>query len=164
MWLPGVEPSWPGCTTDQKLLIFSFAEGKFVTAGLYVGIMELGSYSEDRLDRLIADGELEIARIRLVQMTAIGEKRRRRSHSEDGYRSTVDWTAVRPDVSHETARSICWTATRLEDAPEVAEQLASGEISFDRAEQIARLPEQHRSGHEGMTFLSSVVWLPITNG
>lgn len=111
--------------------------------------MELGSYSEDRLDRLITGGELEIASIRLVQMAAIGEKRRRRSHSEDGYRSIVDWTAARADVSHETARSLCWTATRLGDAPEVAEQLAAGEISFDRAEQLARLPAEYRSGHEG---------------
>jgi Domain of unknown function (DUF222)/HNH endonuclease len=111
--------------------------------------MELGSYSEDQLDRLIAGGELEIARIRLVQMAAIGEKRRRRSHSENGYRSIVDWTAARADVSHETARSLCWTATRLGDTPEVAEQLAGGEISFDRAEQLARLPAEYRSGHEG---------------
>jgi Domain of unknown function (DUF222)/HNH endonuclease len=35
------------------------------------------------------------------------------------------------------------------DAPEVAEQLASGEISFDRAQQLARLPAEHRSGHQG---------------
>ena len=92
--------------------------------------MELGSYSEDRLDQLIAGGERQIASIRLVQMAAIAEKRRRKSHLADGYRSIVDWTAARPDVSHETARSLCWTATRLREAPEVAEQLAAGDISF----------------------------------
>jgi len=111
--------------------------------------MELGSYSEDRLDQLIAGGERQIASIRLIQMAAIAEKRRRRSHLQDGYRTIVDWTAARADVSHETARDLCWTATRLGDASEVAEQLASGEISFDRAEQLARLPEEHRPGHEG---------------
>jgi hypothetical protein len=111
--------------------------------------MELGSCSEDRLDQIIAGGELEIGRIRLLQMAAISEKKRRRSHLLDGYRSLVDWTAARADVSHETARSICWTASRLEDAPEVAEQLAAGEISFDRAAQLAPLPELHRSGHQG---------------
>ena len=111
--------------------------------------MELRGYSEDRLDELIAGGERQIATIRLVQMAAVTEKRRRKSHLQDGYRSIVDWTAARADVSHETARSICWTATRLEDAPEVAESLASGEISFDRAEQLARLPAEHRPDHGG---------------
>lgn len=110
--------------------------------------MELGSYSEDRLDQIIAGSELEIGRIRSVQMAAISEKRRRKSHLVDGYRSMVDWTAARADVSHETARSICWTASRLADAPQVAEALAAGEISFDRAAQLARLPGAQRSGHE----------------
>src|SRR5687768_15540918 len=104
--------------------------------------MELGSYSEDRLDQLIAGGERQIASIRLVQMAAIAEKRRRRSHLQDGYRSIVGWTAARADISHETARSLCWTATRIGDAPEVVDQLAAGEISFDRAEQLSRLPEE----------------------
>jgi hypothetical protein len=59
------------------------------------------------------------------------------------------WRCARADVSHQTARSVCWTGSRLGEAPEVARQLASGEISFDRAEQLARLPEGQRSDHEG---------------
>jgi hypothetical protein len=114
-----------------------------------LGGMELGSYSEDRLDELFVEAESEIGQRRLVQMAVVAEKKRRRSHLADGYRSIVDWTAARADVSHETARSLCWTSTRLQEAPEVAEALASGGISFDRAEQLARLPETHRSGHEG---------------
>jgi HNH endonuclease/Domain of unknown function (DUF222) len=101
------------------------------------------------LDQVIAEGELEIGRIRLIQMAAIAEKRRRKAHLTDGYRSIVDWTAARADVSHETARSLCWTASRLENAPEVAESLASGEVSFDRAQLLARLPAEHRSDHRG---------------
>ncbi len=81
-------------------------------------------------------------------MAVVVEKRRRKSHFQDGYRSIVDWTAARADVSHETARSICWTASRLGDTPEMARELATGEISFDRAQLLARLPEEHRSGHE----------------
>jgi hypothetical protein len=111
--------------------------------------MELGSYSEDQLDQLIVKAESEIGTWRVVEMAAIAEKRRRRSHLQDGYRTIVDWIAARADVSHETARSLCWTATRLGDAPEVAESLASGEISFDRAEQLARLPAEHRPDHQG---------------
>ncbi|MGH8942437.1 MAG: HNH endonuclease [Acidimicrobiia bacterium] len=111
--------------------------------------MELGSYSEDQLDQLIVRAESEIGVWRVVEMAAIAEKRRRRSHLADGYRTIVDWTAARGDVSHETARSLCWTATRLQDSPEVAEQLAAGDISFDRAQLLARLPADHRDGHQG---------------
>jgi hypothetical protein len=51
-------------------------------------------------------------------------------------------------VSHQTSRSICWTASRLDDSPEIVAQLESGEITFDRAEQLARLPKGKREGHE----------------
>jgi hypothetical protein len=109
----------------------------------------LGEYSEDRLDQLIVAGEREIGRIRAVQMAVVAEKKRRRSHLLDGFRSIVDWTAARADVSHETARALCWTASRLVDAPEVAEDLASGEVSFDRAQLMARLPVEVRPSGAG---------------
>jgi Domain of unknown function (DUF222)/HNH endonuclease len=111
--------------------------------------MELGSYSEDQLDQLLVRAESEIGVWRTVEVSVVAEKRRRKSHLQDGYRSIVDWTAARADVSHETARSLCWTATRLEEALEVAEALAAGEISFDRAQLLARLPEEHRDAHQG---------------
>ncbi|HEX9761860.1 MAG TPA: HNH endonuclease signature motif containing protein [Acidimicrobiia bacterium] len=111
--------------------------------------MEWERLSEDQLDRMIVRSESEIASWRAVEMAAITEKRSRRSHHVDGYRSIVDWVAARADVSHQTARAVCWTATRLAEAPEAAAQLATGEISFDRAEQLARLPEPLRQGHEG---------------
>jgi hypothetical protein len=111
--------------------------------------MGMGEYTEDQLDLIISGGELAIATIRSAQMAAIHEKKRRQSHHADGYRSIVDWVAARADVSHQTARSLCWTASRLEEAPEVEEQLASCEITFDRAEQLARLPESAREDHEG---------------
>ncbi len=111
--------------------------------------MEWGELSEDQLDVLIIQSETEIAKLRAIEMAAIATKKALESHHADGYRSIVDWVAARADVSHRTARSLCWTATRLSQAPEIAERLASGEISFDRAEQLARLPEEHRRGHEG---------------
>ncbi len=111
--------------------------------------MDWGSLTEDQLDLIITGGERQVAEIRAVQMAAIQEKRRRQSHHNDGYRSIVDWFAARADLSHQASRSICWTASRLEEAPEVAAQLANGEITFDRAEQLARLPERVRHDHEG---------------
>jgi hypothetical protein len=111
--------------------------------------MDWGRLTEDQLDQLIVSTESEIAALRAVEMAAIAEKRTRRTHIQDGYRSIVDWVAARADVSHQTARSLTWTATRLAGAPEVAEALAAGEVSFDRAEQLARLPDNSRQGHEG---------------
>jgi hypothetical protein len=111
--------------------------------------MEWESFTEDQLDRIIAGGERDIASIRMMQMAVVAEKKRRKSHRLDGFRSIVDWTAARADVSHETARAICWTSTRLHDAPEVAEALASGEVTFDRAQLLARLPVEVRPSHQG---------------
>lgn len=110
--------------------------------------MDWGSLTEDQLDRVIAHSEREVAGWRMTEMAAIREKKARQSHHVDGYRSIVDWVAARADISHQTARSLCWTATRLEDAPDVTAKLESGDITFDRAEQLARLPEGQRGDHE----------------
>jgi hypothetical protein len=111
--------------------------------------MEWERLTDDQLDGLIRRSESEIATWRAVEMAAIREKRSRQTHHADGYRSIVDWVAARADVSHQTARSLCWTATRLVDAPEVEEQLGNGQLTFDRAEQLARLPESSRARHDG---------------
>ncbi len=111
--------------------------------------MDWGSLTEDQVDRIIAQSEREIATWRSLQMAAIREKKTRQSHNADGYRSIVDWVAAQADISHRTARSLCWTASRLGEAPELEDHLAAGEVSFDRAEQLARLPEEHRGDHEG---------------
>ncbi|MFZ0625909.1 MAG: DUF222 domain-containing protein, partial [Acidimicrobiia bacterium] len=110
--------------------------------------MEWETLSEDQLDILIGECESGIARLRSMEMAVVAEKKRRQSHQADGYRSIIDWMAARADISHRTARRLCWTSTRLGDAPEVASELASGVISFDRAEQVARLPEDQRSDHQ----------------
>ena len=113
------------------------------------GSMEWGELTDDQLDRVIVQTESGQARLRALEMAAIAEKRRRKTHMQDGYRSIVDWVTARADVSQQTARRLCWTASRIEEAPEVAEALAEGEMTFDRAEQVARLPESHRQHHHG---------------
>lgn len=110
--------------------------------------MEFGEFTDDQLDEIIVGAEAGVARLRGLETAAIAEKRARKSHLQDGYRSIVDWVAAKADVSHKTARSLCWTATRLREAPDVAKALESGEVTFDRAEQVSRLPEGHRRGHE----------------
>lgn len=75
--------------------------------------MDWERLTEDQVDRVIAESGREVAAWRAVQMAAIREKKTRQSHHADGYRSMVDWVAARADMSHQTARSLCWTATRL---------------------------------------------------
>lgn len=111
--------------------------------------MEWERLTEDQLEELIVKSEAVIATARAVEMAAIREKRSRQTHHADGYRSIVDWVAARADVSHETSRSLCRTSTRLIETPDVETELATGSISFDRAEQLARLPDQTRQEHQG---------------
>ena len=110
--------------------------------------MRWAELTDDELDAVIVRAEEGVARLRAMEMAAIAEKRARKTHIYDGYRSIVDWVAARADVSHRTARRLCWTASRLAEAPDLAVSLSEGGISFDRAEQVSRLPESHRSGHE----------------
>ncbi|HJQ91129.1 MAG TPA: hypothetical protein VJ950_05435, partial [Acidimicrobiia bacterium] len=53
---------------------------------------------------------------------------------------------IRPPV-------ICVGRRHVVDAPDVVEQVAAGEISFDRAQQLARLPAEIRADHEGYDIL-----------
>ena len=110
--------------------------------------MGLEERTPDQLDQIISDRERVIAQARAEQIAAIREQKAYQTPLADGYRSMVDWLAARADISHQTARSLCWTTTRLEEAPEVEEALISGEITFDRAEQLAQLPADERADHE----------------
>ncbi|HSJ84598.1 MAG TPA: hypothetical protein VLA91_12350, partial [Acidimicrobiia bacterium] len=58
----------------------------------------------------------------------------------DGCRSLSEWTASRLDVSPDTAKSLVRTMRRTSHRPELREGLASGEVSFDRAEALSRIP------------------------
>ena len=121
---------------------------KSVTGRAYIVNMEWGDFTDDQLDEVIVRAEEGVARLRAMEMAAIAEKKARKTHVHDGYRSIVDWVAARADVSHKTARRLSWTASRLANAPEVAASLVEGEITFDRAEQVCRLPDGKRAGHE----------------
>jgi hypothetical protein len=60
-------------------------------------VVDWGSLSEDEIDRLIVEGEREIGVWRMVQMAAIGERKRRKWHQVDGVigRSWI-YVALRP--------------------------------------------------------------------
>ncbi|MCZ6737362.1 MAG: DUF222 domain-containing protein [Actinobacteria bacterium] len=61
----------------------------------------------------------------------------------DGCRSMREWVAGRLDISREAASSLTTTAKRLADLPDLAQQLAEGRITFDRATATSRIPGEH---------------------
>ncbi len=77
-----------------------------------LSIVRQGALTADELDQIIIDRERDISRARADQMAAIRAHKTLGTHTADGYRSMVDWLAARADLSHRTARAICWTATR----------------------------------------------------
>lgn len=81
-------------------------------------VMEFGNLTDDELDEIVVGAEAGVAQLRALETAAIAEMQARKTHLKDGYRSIVDWVAARADVSHKTARSLCWTASRLTHAPE----------------------------------------------
>jgi hypothetical protein len=63
----------------------------------------------------------------------------------DGCRSLKEWVAGRLDLSPETAYRLTSTFHRLIDAPDLSRQLAAGDITFDRAEALSRIPVEDRA-------------------
>jgi hypothetical protein len=63
----------------------------------------------------------------------------------------TEWIAGRLDVSRETASRLTSTAARMADAPGLIGSLMMGEVTFDRAEALSRIPADDRDGwHEGV--------------
>jgi hypothetical protein len=100
--------------------------------------------------RLLAD-EAIIAAARARQLTNLALADRMQLPLADGCRTLKEWAAGRLDVSTDTAYQLVTTARRLLDAPEIAGQLSRGEITFDRAEAMSRIPAEHREDwHDGL--------------
>ena len=101
--------------------------------------MELTSITTDRLESTLIAIESRIAVGRHLQMRLLGELDQRQVPIGDGARNLTEWTAARMDLAPETARTLTQTARRLVDQPELAEELADGRVSFDRAVEESRL-------------------------
>ena len=105
----------------------------------------MGKVTPDQAERVLIEAEAGIARLRSLQMEALMVIDSMQVPTADGSRSLREWTAARLDVSPETASSLTTTARRLADSPSLASRLASGDISFDRAEATSRIPDRHQT-------------------
>ena len=94
----------------------------------------------DLVERTLQDEESKVARSRAKQLQMILVAEAMQLHTADGCRSLTEWVAGRLDVSRETASSMVRTARRFTDIPDTAHQLSDGEITYERAEVMARIP------------------------
>jgi hypothetical protein len=99
----------------------------------------------DQIEQQLLADEAIIAAARARQLANLALADRMQLPIGDGCRSLKEWAAGRLDVSTDTAYQLVTTARRLLDAPDIARQLARGEITFDRAEAMSRIPAEHRS-------------------
>jgi hypothetical protein len=99
----------------------------------------------DQVEQALLRDEAIIAAARGRQMANLALADRMQLPIADGCRTTREWVAGRLDVAPETAYRLASTAQRLADAPDLAERLADGEITFDRAEAMSRIPEADRA-------------------
>ncbi len=107
--------------------------------------MGRGVLTTDELEQRLVSDERLIARIRARQMRDLAELDSRQIATADGTRSLAEWTAGRIDVGLDTAKTMVRTMRRLQDRPDLEADLADGEVTFDRAEALSRIPDAH--GH-----------------
>jgi hypothetical protein len=105
----------------------------------------------DQVEQALLADEAVIAAARARQMANLAIADRMQLPLTDGCRTLKEWTASRLDVSLDTAYQLTTTARRLLDATDIAHQLAAGDITFDRAEAMSRIPSEHRTEwHRGI--------------
>ncbi|MGF1667976.1 MAG: HNH endonuclease [Acidimicrobiia bacterium] len=108
------------------------------------------SLSTDDLEQLVTTAETAIARLRAIQVQAIGQLDHAQVAIADGSRTMVDWVSSRLDLRHDVARELVSASRTMPEA--LIEELADGVVSFDRAIAETRL---HTTGATEETILRS---------
>lgn len=105
----------------------------------------------DQVEQHLLRDEAIIAAARGRQMAVLALANEMQLPTADGCKSMSEWVAGRIDVSRETAYRLTSTASRLADVPVLARSLVMGEITFDRAEALSRIPvDDQADWHEGV--------------
>lgn len=104
-------------------------------------VMEWESLTTDERERQLISDERLIARLRARQLRNLAELDGAQVATADGARSLSEWTAARLDVSVDTARPLVRTMRRIQDRPDLEDDLAAGDTSIDRIEAVSRIPE-----------------------
>jgi hypothetical protein len=99
----------------------------------------------DQVEQALLADEAIIAAARGRQMANLALADQMQLPLADGCRSLKEWAAGRLDVSAETAYRLASTARRIQDAPDIARALEKGEVTFDRAEAMSKIPAEGRA-------------------
>ena len=97
----------------------------------------LAESTNDDLEQTLMSLESEISARRAFQLRLLSELDRRQAAQADACKSLVDWTMSRLDVERSTASQLVVSARTVTD--EIADSLALGLITLDRATATARL-------------------------
>ncbi len=103
--------------------------------------MDWERFTNDQLDEFLAVVERKEAEGRALKIEVLEELDRRQVFTADGSRNLSEWYAARADVGSDTAKKLVRTMRRTVDKPWLREALGSGEVSFDRAEALSRIPD-----------------------
>lgn len=96
----------------------------------------------DQVERMLLEEEANVAKSRSRQMHLLRIADAMQLPTADGCKSMAEWVAGHLDLAPETARALTSTSKRLEDQPVLSQDLAGGDITFDRARASSRIPEQ----------------------
>ena len=101
----------------------------------------------DRIETRLVEIETTIGRLRAVQVELLGEIDGRQAPLADGCRTLAEWICSRLDVAPETGRLL----SRMvhSDAGAVTDELAGGDVTFDRACELIRLSSPTHGEIEG---------------
>jgi len=120
-----------------------------------LGESKPGQWSTDRVEQELVRFESVVGSARAAQMALLSELDRRQVTIGDGCRSLHEWTASRLDLSPENAKVLVNTSRRLADLPYLSEKLSTGEVSFDRLAEVAKVASP---GKELATLEWSLGW------
>ncbi len=101
--------------------------------------MRSSQVSIDTAEQIMIQAEHGIARLRALQMQALGLLDEAQVATADGARTLSEWVARRLDVSRDTARSLVRTMRRTEHRPELRAAMDDGDATFDRVEAASKV-------------------------
>jgi hypothetical protein len=110
---------------------------------MFVGMksLDLTMVSTDQLEQRLVALEESHSLIVAHQAVILQELDRRQVAQGDGCRHLSEWVTSRLDLSPENAATLVRTSRRLQASPEIAKRLDCGEVSYDRAVELARWAE-----------------------
>lgn len=93
----------------------------------------------DELEQRLVDDEKLIGRLRARQAAIVAALDTRQVALSDGCRTLSEWVASRADMSMHTARNLVGTSRHMVDRPDIHQELGRGRITYERAQQVAKL-------------------------